>query len=332
MTRPFLTVLTAPVLPPSTRAYRRLRAAVRRLVKPGVPLPSASPYPGHFALVRSVVEGLRANQADFNFNPRTCRHVGRAVYAPANEALRQAAAWKRDGTIDLLAAGPVNALFPDQVDGILQLPEIDILIIPSDWCRLFYADSPALQPKLRVCPAGVDAGYWTPSGAPRTNRAVVYWKSGSEEFCGEVEQAVREAGLTPLRIASKPGQHSGFTPGQFHQALDEAALAVYLSDFETQGLALAEAWSMDVPTVVWDPRGRSEWMGRAFVAGSSAPYLTGRTGLSWRAPAELAPALRRALDERAQFSPRAWVLAHMTDAICAQALERLLRDAEGQRR
>jgi hypothetical protein len=92
MPRPFLTVLTAPIHSAPRRLYQSLRSAIRPLVKPGVPLPAVSPYPGHRALVRSVVEGLRAIDADFNYNPRSFRELARVVYAPANEALRQAAA------------------------------------------------------------------------------------------------------------------------------------------------------------------------------------------------------------------------------------------------
>ena len=125
MARPILTVLTAPIPGAMRRWYRRGRGAIRPLVKPGVPLPYASPYPGHYALVRSVVEGLRDIRADFNFNPPRIAEVGRAVYAPENAALAQAAALKRRGRIDYLAAGPVNAMFPDENDGVLLMPEID---------------------------------------------------------------------------------------------------------------------------------------------------------------------------------------------------------------
>ena len=100
MARPFLTVLTRPVPGARARLIRDLRGIARRIVKPGVPLPAVSPYPGHFALVRSVVEGLRAIGADFNFNPDRMRELARVVYAPANEALIQAIALKRAGQID----------------------------------------------------------------------------------------------------------------------------------------------------------------------------------------------------------------------------------------
>ena len=143
---------------------------MRPLVKPGVPLPARQAYPGHASLVRSVVDGLHAIGADFNFNPDRFGRVGTAVYAPANEALRQATEMKRRGTVRHLVAGPVNALFPDDADGILLMPEIDVVVIGSDWVRDFFRATPALRAKLHVCPAGVDPEYWTP-GDDATSRA-----------------------------------------------------------------------------------------------------------------------------------------------------------------
>jgi len=49
------------------------------------------------------------------------------------------------------------------------------------------------------------------------------------------------------------------------------------------------------------------------------------TGQRWRSLDELEPALRGMLAERATFQPRAWVLAHMTDEICARALYEIIR-------
>src|ERR1700681_959921 len=167
MKRPFLTVLTAPIHGAPRRLYQGLRSAIRPLVKPGVPLPPVSPYPGHRALVRSVVEGLRSIDSDFNFNPRRFCDLAAVVYAPANEALLQAVGLKRSGRIEYLVAGPVNVLFPSQCDGLLRMPEIDRVIVPSDWVRQFYReDAPELLPKIRLCTCGVDAEYWKPSFVP----------------------------------------------------------------------------------------------------------------------------------------------------------------------
>ena len=326
MARPFLTVLTAPVPSTARRMYQGARSRVRPLVKPHAPLPAVSKYPGHYAVVRSVVEGLREIRADFNFNPSRMRDVARVVYAPANEALLQAIAWKQRGAIDYLAAGPVNAMFPDDSDGILRQPEIDRLIVAHEWAVDFYRDAPALAAKSRSCPCGVDAQHWKPSGGARTKTAIVYWKSGDEAFCEAVEDIVRACGLEPRRLRSLHGEHAIFNPDDYRRFLDEAVAGVFLSTFETQGLALVEAWSMDVPTIVWDPRGIAEWRGHRFESKSSAPYLTPATGRAWTAIDELEPALRGALADRSTFRPRQWVLHHMTDAIRAKALFEIIRE------
>ena len=325
MARPFLTVLTATIPTTKRRLYQGLRRRIRPLVKPGVPLPTVSPFPGHYAVVRSVVEGLREIHADFNFNPRRLSDLARIVYAPENAALRQAAGLKRRGHIDYLVAGPVNALFADESDGVLLLPEIDRLIIASEWVRDFYRDAPQLLQKSVVCPCGVDPQYWKPTGQPRKNRALVYWKSGDEAFCEQVEHIVRSCGLQPRRVRSAPGEHALFTADDFRRLLAESTVGVFLSAFETQGLALAEAWSMDVPTAVWDPHAAAEWRGHRFQAGSSAPYLTPATGRPWRTLNDLEAVLRSFLADRAAWRPREWLVAHMTDAIRSAALYDIIR-------
>jgi hypothetical protein len=332
MRRPFLTVLSTPVLSTPTRWRRRARSLLRPLVKPGRPPLEMPAYPGHYAVVRSVVEGLRAIGADFNFNPARFGEIGHVVYAPTNDALRQAAALKRARKIERLVAGPANALYANEDGGILLTPEIDLWIAACEWViDIYRAEAPQLVPKTRVCPCGVDTAAWAPSGAPRRPRALVYWKSGDEAWRQDVEQAVRACGLEPVVLRAHPGEHAHFDRATYRAILDEAVVGVFLSSFETQGIALLEAWSMDLPTVVWNPCGTAEWLGRSFHAGSSCPYLTPSTGLTFGALPELMPALRRALEHRSQFSPRAWVLEHMTDALRAAALYRIIEESAGNR-
>lgn len=316
MKRPFLTVLTSPVPSVPRRAYRAMRTTLRPFVKPGHPPPPKKRFHGHFALVRSVVEGLEANGADFNYDPRSLSRLARVVYAPANEALRQAADLKRRNRIDFLVAGPSNALFPEEADNILWQPEIDLIIEPSEWVRdLFRTIAPALVPKIRICTAGVDTEAWAPVDAAVESRALVYWKSGEESFCAHVESILEAQGLRPIRL-----RYGHYTPSEYKRALDDSVVAVFLSAFETQGLALAEAWSMDVPTLVWNPRAEASWRGRSFAAGSSAPYLSPVTGLPWETIEELPKTLAYALGHIEEFHPRAWVLGNMTDARCSRTL------------
>jgi glycosyltransferase involved in cell wall biosynthesis len=251
------------------------------------------------------------------------------VYTPANEALRQAIELKKRGDVRYVVAGPVNALFADESDGILFAPEIDLLIVPSAWVLDFYRGFPQLIAKSRVCPCGVDAEVWKPSGRKKEQKALIYWKSGDERFCEAVEAVVRQSGLEPVRFQSRAGEHAIFKPEDYREGLVVSIVGIFLSTFETQGIALAEAWSMDVPTVVWDPQGEAEWRGRTFKAGSSAPFLTPATGAAFQTIGDLATVLRDTLRRLTEFQPRQWVLEHMTDAVCAEELYNLIRREAG---
>jgi hypothetical protein len=326
VSRPFLTVLSTPMSTDAARLYAGVRRALRVVVKPRAPLPASTPYPGHYAVVRSVVEGLRAVGADFNFNPASVAESGRVIYAPANEALRQAADLKRRGAIAALIAGPTNAFLPHECDNILLTPEIDVLIVASEWVRELYAlIAPAISHKVRVCQAGVDTDYWKPDERTRSRRAVVYWKDGPDTLSEEAERVLKATGLATVRV-----QYGAYDVSTYKELLSDAPLAVFLSTFETQGLALAEAWAMDVPTLVWNPQAPTEWRGQAFVAGSSCPLLTPMTGRTWKMLGELETAARDVLANPTQFDPRAWVLANMTDAICASALYRIVEETAGE--
>ena len=61
VSRPTLTVLTTPIPSAPRRLYTQLRTVGRRILKPATSGLTGSAYPGHYALVRSVVEGLRAH-------------------------------------------------------------------------------------------------------------------------------------------------------------------------------------------------------------------------------------------------------------------------------
>ncbi|MBW8869060.1 MAG: hypothetical protein JF610_17310 [Acidobacteria bacterium] len=184
--------------------------------------------------------------------------------------------------------------------------------------------APELADKLRVCAFGVDPDDWSPTGTRRSNTIVLYQKDVTDDFTAVVEAAIRRTGAAATRV-----RYGAYTRDDFRAVLDVSRAAVFLSSFETQGLALAEAWAMDVRTLVWNPQADTEWRGHRFQAGSSAPYLTSATGLAWRTEAELDAALRHAASGHPAFTPRAWVLAHMTDAICAHRLyEILTRDRE----
>ena len=307
--KPALTILTAP--PP-----RNFGRKLRRIRK-------GRDIGGHYAVTRSVLAGLDALGVRYNYNPAFEFLLAPKVWVVAGvETLRYAIELKRKGGIRFLAAGPNISVLPSWDDNLLAAPEVDICIVPSAWARREYEeDCPSLRGRIREWACGVDPAQWplpaTKVSGGRNPSALIYLKSPDAPL------DVVTSALDSFGVNCESIRYGEYTPQEYHQALCKADFAVFLSRSESQGIALAEAWLLDVPTLVWDP-GNTEYNGHVFRNASAAPYLSSQTGRTWKSPEELRAALEHFLAGKHTYAPRAWVLAYMTDAVTARKLTELL--------
>lgn len=322
---PVLTVLTDPI--PCGRHFftEALKKGARRVRDRVRPAPAffRSAYRGHFAVTRSLVEGLAKAGIPSNYNPRRLQDVaGTVVVLSGLAALRQAIELKRAGRIARLLAGPNLVEFPSDARDLVCAPEVDVCITPGPLtCDIYVEDCPELAGRCKPWPAGVDTAFWTPRDAREARRGVLVY---DKQINGATAPVAPYAALLTARgHAVTTLQYGSYTRERFREALAESALMVGFSAAESQGIAWAEAWSMDVPTLLWytdshvfnHPRGR----GRVFRT-STAPHLTDATGRFFRSPEEFQRLVADWEAGRLETSPRAWVLAHMSDEACARRL------------
>ncbi|CAN5654327.1 glycosyltransferase [soil metagenome] len=271
---------------------------------------------GPYAAGRSLVRGLEELAVPVSYNPVT-RSVGSiVVVAEGVEALRRAIQWKRTGRCSSLLATTVGD-FPADFGGIMLAPEIDVCLMPSAWmAQSWCEDEPHVARRLRIWPAGVDEAYWRPRRSQRRagKRVLVYWKTEPDAFRREVESVLRQFGWDPVTL-----RYGRYSQAEYRRRLSSAEFAVFISRSETHGIALAEAWASDVPTLAWDP-GRLCYRGRDFSTVSSCPYLTDDTGRRWASLDDLRGILDEMPRRLGQFQPRNWVLENMTDAVRAAHL------------
>lgn len=281
-----------------------------------------SPSCGHRGVGPSILRGLQNLGAIFLWQPTDEDDISDVVYVhhDADGAVEQAIQWKKQGRVKVVVAGP--NLLVSCLDGeTLRIPAraepIDAVITPSPWVAVAYAaECPHLQSKLRVLANGVDERFWAPTNgtSPRT-KAVMYLKSGTPEFHDQLEAAIRSAGYTDVvRI-----RYGSYTRENKKQLLDHAQFLVLVTRTESQGIAAAEAWAMDVPTLVWASFGW-KYEHHATVWSSPAPYLTPATGAYFSTPQELQFILTHWQAARKVMHPRQWMLDHLTDTVAARQL------------
>ncbi|GAB6181512.1 hypothetical protein JCM14036_28310 [Desulfotomaculum defluvii] len=149
---------------------------------------------------------------------------------------------------------------------------------------------------------------------------LVYWKTEPEEFICEIEDKLKQHGWQPIRLL-----YGQYKTEDYKKLLTRSAFGVFISISESQGLALAEAWSMDVPTVVWNPqRLKKHYQDVDYYSTvSSCPYLNPLVGVEWKELEQFEAFLTRAPEILPSFQPRKWILENMTDNIAAQRMVKL---------
>lgn len=319
-----LTILTDPVPAGLHFITEPLKHVARSLRDKLAPRPHfmRSAYRGHFAVTRSLVEGLRKIGFPFNYNPtQRCEIADVVIVLSGVAALRQAITLKRKGLIGKLLAGPNLINLPSDHEGIICSSEVDVCVTPGPLtCDIYTEDCPGLDGRCVGWPAGVDTAFWSPQPAPREKSILIYNKPshGPTDSVTIYADWIRRKGYEPHVV-----NYGSYNMDQYLSELRRASLMIGFSSAESQGLAWAEAWSTDVPTLMWYKDQHSynhpRSAGRTFKS-STAPYLTDSTGAFFRTFDEFTGLFSAWENGKFTFHPRQWTLNNMSDEVCARRL------------
>jgi hypothetical protein len=318
-----ITILTNPI--PSLSSYYRnkFKEKVRpilRKIDGKEPLVSKL-YGGHFAVTRSLIEGLVEIGAAFKYNPQRVSELTEVVVVLSGlDTLEQAISFKKNKQIKYLFAGPNLVILPTDASFLIGNTYIDKLIVNSLWIKNLYGKLlPILQNKMIIWPAGVNEKFWNSNKKSFDNKhsLLFYNKRPEENLYKNCMNKAKENGFNVIEII-----YGKYNVEEYKFALQQSGCLVHFVEQESQGLSLVEAWAMDVPTLVWNP-GFYHATGLNFNC-SSAPYLSEKTGDCFKEEKEFENCLLKLKDNSYTFSPRNWVLNNMTDAIVAQKLLNLV--------
>lgn len=277
-------------------------------------------YGGHYAVTRSLIEGLqKIGYTDFNYRPKNEQEIAEHVHVLAGvDTLRYAIELKKKGIIRKLTAGPNIVVFSTDYDSLIADEAVDLYLQPSQWAADLHMK---LEPKMKgrcvAWPAGVDLEKISiRKSQKKDDQVLIYQKSESDQFCYHISYLLKKHGYCPVLV-----KYGEYQLKDYIRLLEESAFCIVLSRVESQGLFLAEAWAMDVPTICFDPH-YYMWkydriMHEEGEIVSGCPYLTEQTGLTFRDIRELESILGKMPELLHDFSPRKWVLENMTDEVCA---------------
>lgn len=269
----------------------------------GIPRFFTSLLGGHYAVSKSVLLGLFRNRLPFKLNTRLKDiPIGSKVLLLAGI-----------GHVPLLTARKdlhvtIGPNFTDRY-GIhkefLSSEQVKSVLVPSPWIsNLKDLIDPQIRNKVRVWPAAVEIPSFLRliSCTRDTNRALLYLKQPDSEIAESVKELLTQLGFSfsTLRYGAHPRV-------SYLAQVARSSILIYLGSWESQGLALQEAWALGVRTLVYKQDWRftsieDELHSRQLAKDElAAPYLSTSAGDFWRTIEELESTLLRIRYEPMDF-------------------------------
>ena len=217
--------------------------------------------------------------------------------------------------------GPQFSVFPDHK---LQMLNIHcknwIYIQPSNWAveiwKLFDVKIP-----LKPFPFPVDTNTFCPSLKDKT-KVVLYMKSRHPE-----EMKIVTSFLNARKISYRIFDYDRkYQESEFLKYLKESKYGIFLGRHESQGFALEECLSCNVPLLVWNVRFMSQEYGSNYnnYDATSIPYWDDRCGEYFYDAHELEKTFELFISKLDTYKPREYIMEHLSVEPCVQRFKNYL--------
>jgi len=275
-------------------------------------------YGGPSAVLESLIRGFDILNIDYQLNPKTKDISDIVCVISGADALKWAVEAKKQGKIKKIIAGPNIAVTPEDAGGILLDEAIDLVIVPSQWVKDFYSSfKTGFNKKIRVWPAGVKI---YPESKQERKGCLIYKKSIDEELFDFIIQYLKSQ-----NIDYKVIKYRKYKKEKYFKLLNKVKFAIFLSESESQGLALQEAWARNIPTLVWN-RGYWQYKQYKWQGSSSAPYLNDGCGMFFEDRDDFENKLNIFIKNLPNFKPREYSLENFTDKVSAQNYLKIINE------
>lgn len=212
--------------------------------------------------------------------------------------------------------GPHFSVFPDSRMRLLKNKNC-VYIQPSQWVVDFWKESPFCQDvNIQAVPFGVDTTRFSPNNNQDKSNVLVYVKRRKPEEINTVVKLLESKNIS-FRVFD---YLIGYNEDDFISYLKSCKFAIWISAHESQGFALEEALSCDVPILVWNVRLLSQEYRANYpdIFASSIPYWDERCGEVFYIEEELESSFNRFLSKLTTYKPRDYVLENLSFEKCEQ--------------
>jgi hypothetical protein len=219
--------------------------------------------------------------------------------------------------------GPHFSVFPEHNLQLIKGPN-SVYIQPSKWAVDVWRVSPLCkQLDIRPVPFGVDTHRFIEIKSLKERTQVfVYYKTRNPVDLQFIKEKLKELDID-YRLFSYDDRYD---ETEYINCLQNAKYGIWVGRHESQGFALEEALSCNVPLLVWDVLSMNQEWGPKYadIPATTIPYWDGRCGEIFYKREHFDYAYRLFMSKLHHFKPREYVLSNLTMENCEKEFLKLL--------
>ena len=202
----------------------------------------------------------------------------------------------------------------------------------SDWIVHIQNEFNGMSLLSKAVPFPVDVERFCPFLQEATHDCFVYFKGRKRELLAYAEERLKSLGLRYIII-----RYGSYTEEQYLQVLRTSRFGLWIGSHESQGFALQEALSTNVPLVVWNVKSMFDEYNRQNeicykenpqkykLKATSVPYWDKRCGELFTEKEELDAKVMAMSQSYALYRPREFILETLSPVACYKRLVEVLK-------
>lgn len=200
--------------------------------------------------------------------------------------------------------------------------ENSIYIHPSKWAKNSW-NMVSNQISLQVLPWGVDTDFELDPKIERT-KVFIYFKSRELD---ELYYLVDTLQKKNIEFVIFSYQHR-YPETEYKKYLEQSKFGIWLDAHESQGFALLEALSYNVPLLVWNVKSMKQEYGRnnPDIPATTIPYWDNRCGEFFYDKSEFVNTFDTFLSKIDTYAPREYILENLTMEICEKKFINIIQN------
>ncbi len=189
---------------------------------------------------------------------------------------------------------------------LIQEQNYKFYIAPSEWVKKLFVDKVGLnEEKIFIWPVGIDTQKFNQLPSNKIYDFLIYFKRRNRNELRQVIDFLNKKNKNFTLI-----EYGNYNENSFIESISNSKYGIVIDGTESQGIAIQEMMSCDLPLLVWDVEYWND-MGDSFKCiATSVPYFDDRCGLTFYSIEELEQKYEIFINSN--YNPRDFILENLS--------------------